>query len=86
MICLDDVKAANCATGNACQNGAICVDTQLNTLVCICPPQWTGDLCDYPAGMAILISLKKKAFKIDFKVPLMPVQPIHVSMEESVQR
>jgi hypothetical protein len=36
---------------NNCQNGATCVDTPpLNTHVCICAPQWTGELCDYPGN------------------------------------
>jgi hypothetical protein len=47
------VKAANCAAGNACQNGATCIDNPLNTYTCSCTPQWTGDFCDYPAGILL---------------------------------
>ncbi len=65
---LDDVKAVTCAQGNSCQNGATCVDTiPLNTYVCICTPQWTGDLCDYPTGM--IIRILKRFFNINFKIP-----------------
>ncbi len=33
------------------QNGATCVGTPyFDTPVCICTPQWTGDLCDYPGN------------------------------------
>jgi len=47
------VKAASCAPENACQNGAICVDNALNSYVCICTPQWTGDFCDYPTRILL---------------------------------
>ncbi len=63
-ICLDEMKAATCAQQNSCQNGATCVDNVLNTHTCICTPQWTGDLCDYPIGIVILFSLKKMVFKL----------------------
>ena len=55
-LCLDKMEAVTCAQQNNCQNGATCVDNALNTHTCVCTPQWTGDLCDYPAGTVIIIS------------------------------
>lgn len=80
-ICLDDVNGATCTQGNTCRNGAACVDSLPNSHICICTPQWTGDLCDYPAGIVILTV--NKVFKNYFKVVLqMRVQSIRATMGE----
>jgi hypothetical protein len=46
---VESVTGATCAVNHQCQNGATCVDTPpFDTYVCICTPQWTGEICDYP--------------------------------------
>jgi hypothetical protein len=83
IICLT-VNGQDCNTSNNCQNGAICISTGGNTHICICPPNFTGPLCDYPNGIFFFF-IVKKIFKIYFKDPVMLVRIIHVSMEQHVR-
>ena len=82
LVCLDNAIGGACARGHSCQNGATCLDMN-NFHICICTPQWTGDLCDYPTGTIILIV--NKIIKCYSKAPLATsVQALHVSMGEHV--
>jgi hypothetical protein len=78
-ICLDDVKAATCAAENPCSNGGTCID---QPFMCICTPQWTGSLCDFPTCKTILTV--NKVFESYFKLNLILVQSIHVWTKEYV--
>lgn len=34
------------ACNPGCQNGGVCSQTPANTTACVCPPEYTGSLCE----------------------------------------
>uniref|UniRef100_A0A3Q3II82 EGF-like domain-containing protein n=1 Tax=Monopterus albus TaxID=43700 RepID=A0A3Q3II82_MONAL len=51
-----------CEAGNPCENGGVCVED--DSFTCICPPLWTGSVCNQSVSCA-----KNTSGKINAKSP-----------------